>query len=45
MRIAGRRTARATAMQLLSTAALAVAMTVGLAGAGFAQDATPTAMG
>jgi hypothetical protein len=31
--------------QLLSAAALAVAMTVGLAGAGFAQDATPTAMG
>jgi hypothetical protein len=29
---------------LLSTAALAVAMTIGLAGAGFAQDATPTAM-
>jgi len=32
-------------VQLLSTAALAVAMTVGLAGVGFAQDATPTAMG
>jgi hypothetical protein len=32
-------------LQLLSTAALAVAMTVGLAGVGFAQDATPTAMG
>ena len=31
-------------MQLLSTAALAVAMTVGLAGVGLAQDATPTAM-
>jgi hypothetical protein len=30
---------------LLSAAALAVAMTVGLAGSGFAQDATPTAMG
>jgi hypothetical protein len=39
MRIAGR------PCTLLSTAALAVAMTVGLAGAGFAQDATPTAMG
>ena len=38
MRIAGRR------CTLLSTAALAVAMTVGLAGVGFAQDATPTAM-
>jgi hypothetical protein len=38
MRIAGR------PCTLLSTAALAVAMTVGLAGAGFAQDATPTAM-
>src|SRR5688500_15502206 len=32
-------------LQLLSAAALAVAMTVGLAGSGFAQDATPTAMG
>jgi hypothetical protein len=32
-------------LQLLSTAALAVAMTFGLAGVGFAQDATPTAMG
>jgi hypothetical protein len=32
-------------LQLLSAAALAVAMTVGLAGAGSAQDATPTAMG
>jgi hypothetical protein len=30
---------------LLSTAALAVAMTVGLSGAALAQDATPTAMG
>ena len=40
MRIAGRPDAT-----LLSTAALAVAMTVGLAGAGLAQDATPTAMG
>jgi hypothetical protein len=39
MRIAGRRTA------LLSTAALAIAMTVGLARVGSAQDATPTAMG
>src|SRR5918995_969623 len=39
MRIAG------SPCTLLSTAALAVAMTVGLAGAGFAQDATPTAMG
>jgi hypothetical protein len=38
MRIAGR------PCTLLSTAALAVAMTVGLAGAGFAQDATPTAI-
>jgi hypothetical protein len=38
MRIAGR------PCTLLSTAALAVAMTVGLAGAGFAQDATPAAM-
>src|SRR5215211_8862974 len=38
MRIAGR------PCTLLSTAALAVAMTVGLAGVGFAQDATPTAM-
>jgi hypothetical protein len=32
-------------LKLLSTAALAVAMTVGLGGVGFAQDATPTAMG
>ena len=39
MRIAG------SPCTLLSTAALAVAMTIGLAGAGFAQDATPTAMG
>lgn len=37
MRIAGR------PCTLLSTAALAVAVTVGLAGVGFAQDATPTA--
>jgi hypothetical protein len=47
MRIAGRRTSRRTCnvhVPLLSTAALAVAMTVGLAQAGFAQDATPTAM-
>ena len=42
MRIAGGR--RCTS-KLLSTAALAVAMTVGLAGTGFAQDATPTAIG
>ena len=42
MRFADRRTCKGT---LLSTAALAVAMTVGLAGVGFAQDATPTAMG
>ena len=46
MRFAGRRTCTSNCkVQLLSTAALAVAMTVGLAGAGFAQDATPTAMG
>jgi len=32
-------------LQLLSTAALALTMTVGLAGAGLAQNATPTAMG
>jgi len=32
-------------MQLLSIGALAAAMTIGLAGAGVAQDATPTAMG
>jgi hypothetical protein len=32
-------------MRLLSTAALAATMSVGLAGAGLAQDATPTAMG
>jgi hypothetical protein len=44
MRIAGRRTCTRSC-QLLSTAALAVAMTVGLAGTGLAQDATPTAMG
>ena len=37
MRIAGK------PCTLLSTAALAVAMTVGLTGVGFAQDATPTA--
>lgn len=37
MRIAGR------PCTLLSTAALAVAMTVGFAGVGFAQEATPTA--
>ena len=42
MRFADRRTCTG---KLLSTAALAVAMTVGLAGTGFAQDATPTAMG
>ena len=42
MRFAGRRSCR---FKLLSTAALAAAMTVGLAGVGFAQDATPTAMG
>jgi hypothetical protein len=46
MRIVGRRTCPCTCnLQLLSTAALAVAMTVGLAGTGFAQGATPTAMG
>ena len=46
MRFAGRRTCTGNLhLQLLSTAALAVAMTVGLAGVGFAQDATPTAMG
>jgi hypothetical protein len=48
MHFAGRGTSRCTCswhMQLLSAAALAVAMTVGIAGAGFAQDATPTAMG
>ena len=33
------------ATRLLSTAAAAFALTVGLVGAGFAQDATPTAMG
>ena len=32
-------------LRLLSTAALAAAMTVGLVGAGLAQDATPTAKG
>ena len=35
----------ASRSKLLSTAALAAAMTVGLNGAGLAQDATPTAMG
>ncbi len=46
MRFAGRGTCTGNLhLQLLSTAALAVAMTVGLAGVGFAQDATPTAMG
>jgi hypothetical protein len=46
MRIAGRRISACNCkLQLLSTAALAVAMTAGLAGTGFAQDATPTAMG
>ena len=46
MRFAGRRTCTGNLhLQLLSTAALAVAMMVGLAGVGFAQDATPTAMG
>jgi hypothetical protein len=45
MRIAGRPCTRPCNLRLLSTAALAVAMTVGFAGAGFAQDATPTAMG
>jgi hypothetical protein len=44
MHFSGRRTCTGT-LQLLSTAALAVAMTVGLAGVGSAQDATPTAMG
>jgi hypothetical protein len=43
MRIAGRRICTCTS-KLLSTAALAVTMTVGLAGVGLAQDATPTAM-
>jgi hypothetical protein len=42
MRIAGR--SCTCNLRLLSTAALSVAMTVGLAGAGLAQDATPTAM-
>jgi hypothetical protein len=42
MRFADRRTCTG---KLLSTAALAIAMAVGLAGVGFAQDATPTAMG
>ena len=44
MRIAGRPSTCNCKLQLLSTAALAVAMTVGLAGAGLAQDATPSAM-
>jgi len=44
MRFSGRRTCTGK-LQLLSTAAMAVAMTVGLAGVGSAQDATPTAMG
>ncbi len=44
MRIAGRRKCPCN-VQLLSTAALSVGLTVGLAGAGLAQDATPTAMG
>jgi hypothetical protein len=44
MRIAGRPCTCSCKLQLLSTAALAVAMTVGLAGAGLAQNATPTAM-
>jgi hypothetical protein len=44
MRFADRRTCTGN-LQLLSTAALAVTLTVGLAGVGFAQDATPTAMG
>src|SRR5215213_2629270 len=44
MHIAGRRISTCN-LQLLSTAALALTMTVGLAGAGLAQDATPTAMG
>jgi hypothetical protein len=42
MRIAGR--SCTCNLRLLSTAALAVTMTVGLASAGLAQDATPTAM-
>src|SRR5919112_4139318 len=46
MRFAARRTCTCNLhLQLLSIAALAVAMTVGLAGVSFAQDATPTAMG
>src|SRR5215213_4462006 len=44
MHIAGRRISTCN-LQLLSTAALALTMTVGLAGAGLAQNATPTAMG
>ena len=42
MRFAAR---RISTYNMLSTAALAVTMTVGLAGTGLAQDATPTAMG
>ncbi len=45
MRIAGRPCTCTCTLRLLSTAALAVAMTVGLAGTSFAQEATPTAMG
>ena len=44
MRFSGRRRCTGS-LQLLSTATMAVAMTVGLAGVGSAQDATPTAMG
>src|SRR5215217_7533166 len=44
MRIAGGPRTCNCSLRLLSTAALAVTMTVGLAGAGLAQDATPTAM-
>src|SRR5918998_318133 len=40
MRVGSRRN-----VQLLSIAALAAAMTIGLVGAGVAQDATPTVMG
>ena len=48
MHFAGRRTSRCTCnlhLQLLSAAALAITMIVGLAGSGSAQGATPTAMG
>jgi hypothetical protein len=46
MRFAGRRTCTCNCkVQLLSTAVLTIAMTVGIARTGFAQDATPTAMG